>query len=94
MAQYSRGNATSQPSPAELIDAHLLNLKANHASSSPEALFDAHLDLAARLALIVNKDFDVVKRCVAPICEFVHWHVPCNCVRSPSRLFAAPKGAS
>ncbi len=93
--QYGRGNATSQPSPAalELFDTHLRNLAANFASSSPEALFGAHLDLAASLALTVHTDYlDIVKRCVAPIGGFGHWHVSCNCVRSPSRLFCSDRG--
>jgi hypothetical protein len=50
--------------------------------------FEAHLDLAARSALVVFPDFAVFKRCgVAPIGGFMH--VSCDCVCGPDATFCS-----
>ena len=50
--------------------------------------FEAHLDLAARSAMVVFTDFAVFKRCgVAPIGGFMH--VSCDCVCGPDATFCS-----
>ena len=47
--------------------------------------FEAQLDLATRSALVAFPDFEVFKRCVAPVGGFAHTY--CECVCGPTRLF-------
>jgi len=49
--------------------------------------FEAHLDLATRSALVVFPEFEVFKRCVAPIGGFAH--ASCECVCGPYATFCS-----
>ena len=52
--------------------------------------FEAHLDIATKTALTVfADDFDVFRRCVAPIGGFAQMY--CDCVCGPTRRFCSDK---